>query len=154
MEEKKELSYDEAREKALRLLEFRSHSEAELAKKLFRAGARREDMERLIAYLREYGLLDDKEYAGRLAKDLVNLKKFGHFRVRAELKNRGISDEYINEAMAELEGEETDMLLPLVEKKLGGNFERKNIEKAVRYFSYRGYSYDNIKQCIDRLKEE
>ena len=84
----------------------------------------------------------------------MNLKKFGHFRVRAELKNRGISDEYINEAMAELEGEETDMLLPLVEKKLGGNFERKNIEKAVRYFSYRGYSYDDIKQCIDRLKEE
>lgn len=154
MEEKKELSYDEAREKALRLLEFRSHSQAELAKKLFRAGAQQEDVERLTAYLREYGLLDDREYAGRLAKDLANLKKFGRFRIRAELKNRGISNEYIDEAMAEMEEEETDALLPLVEKKLGGNFERKNIEKAVRYFSYRGYGYDDIKQCIDRLKEE
>ncbi len=154
MEEQKALTYGEAREKALRLLEFRSHSEAELSKKLIRAGAQKADMEKLIAYLREYGLVDDEEYAKRAAKDLANLKKFGRFRIRAELKNRGIADEYIEEAMAELDEKETDTLLPLVEKKLGGNFERKNIEKTVRYFSYRGYSYDDIKQCIEQLKEE
>ena len=30
----------------------------------------------------------------------------------------------------------------------------KNIEKVVRYFSYRGYSYDDIKSCIERIKDE
>ena len=33
--EKKELTFDEAKDKALRLLEFRSHSERELSDKLF-----------------------------------------------------------------------------------------------------------------------
>lgn len=37
--EKKELTFDEAKDKALRLLEFRSHSERELSDKLKRAGA-------------------------------------------------------------------------------------------------------------------
>ena len=34
--EKKELTFDEAKDKALRLLEFRSHSERELSDKLMR----------------------------------------------------------------------------------------------------------------------
>ena len=38
--EKKELTFDEAKDKALRLLEFRSHSERELSDKLKRAGAK------------------------------------------------------------------------------------------------------------------
>ena len=32
--------------------------------------------------------------------------------------------------------------------------DRKNIEKVVRYFSYRGYSYDDIKSCIESIKDE
>ena len=35
--EKKELTFDEAKDKALRLLEFRSHSERELSDKLKRS---------------------------------------------------------------------------------------------------------------------
>lgn len=152
--DKKEPTYEEVREKALRLLAFRSHAERELEQKLLRFGAKREDLDRLMPYLREYGLVNDRTYALHLAKDLANLKKLGHHRIRAELKNRGILGEYIEEAMAELDGEEATVLLPLVEKKLGGNFEQKNIEKAIRYFAYRGYSYDDIKQCIEEIKKE
>ena len=39
--EKKELTFDEAKDKALRLLEFRSHSERELSDKLKIAGDRK-----------------------------------------------------------------------------------------------------------------
>ena len=47
-----------------------------------------------------------------------------------------------------------DMLLPLVEKRLKGNFEKKNIDKCIRYFMYRGYGFSDIKNCIDNIKEE
>lgn len=154
MDEQKKLTYEEAREKALRLLEFRSHAEAELAAKLSRAGAEKEDIPKILAYLREYGLVNDGDYAKRLAKDLAHLKKYGKFRIRAELKNKGICPEDIENAMAGLDGEETETLLPLVKKRLGGNFERKNIEKIIRYFTYRGYSYGDIQGCIDQLKTE
>ena len=154
MDEKKTLTFDETKEKALRLLEFRSHSEKELSEKLLRAGAERDDLPDVLTFLREYGLVNDQDYAKRLAKDLANLKKYGKFRIRAELKNKGICAEYIEDAMAELADFESDTLLPLVQKRLKGDFDRKNIEKIMRYFTYRGYSYTDIQACIDKLQAE
>ena len=71
--EKKELTFDEAKDKALRLLEFRSHSERELSDKLKRAGAKEEDIDEILEFCRNYGFLDDRKYAIAKAKDLKNL---------------------------------------------------------------------------------
>lgn len=151
---KKELDKKAVKEKALRILEYRSHSEKELIAKLKRAGALEEDIPPVIEFLNEYGFLNDAEYAKHLARDMQNLKKYGKNRIINELRFRGIIPEYIDDAIAQLDDAENDILYPLVEKRLGGDFDRKNIEKTVRYFAYRGYSYDDIKSCIDALKEE
>lgn len=149
----KALTYEQTKEKALRLLEFRSHSEKELSDKLKRAGAKDDDIERVLSFCREYKFVNDAEYAKRKARDLQNLKKFGKRRIYQELRVKGISDEDIEEALAELEFmEEEDILYPLVEKKLKGDFEQKNIDKCIRYFIYRGYDLGDIKSCIERIK--
>lgn len=152
--EKKELTFDEAKDKALRLLEFRSHSERELSDKLKRAGAKEEDIEEVLDFCRNYGFLDDRKYAIAKAKDLKNLKKYGKRRIKSELYSKGIDAEYVEEAVSYLDEDEEDMLLPLVEKRLKGDFEKKNIDKCIRYFMYRGYSFSDIKNCIDNIKEE
>ena len=74
--EKKELTFDEAKDKALRLLEFRSHSERELSDKLKRAGAKEEDIDEIHEFCRNYGFLDDRKYAIEKANDLKNMKKY------------------------------------------------------------------------------
>ena len=150
--EKKELTFDEAKDKALRLLEFRSHSERELSDKLKRAGAKEEDIDEILEFCRNYGFLDDRKYA--IAKDLKNLKKYGKRRIKSELYSKGIDAEYVEEAVSYLDEDEEDMLLPLVEKRLKGDFEKKNIDKCIRYFMYRGYGFSDIKNCIDNIKEE
>ena len=142
--EKKELTFDEAKDKALRLLEFRSHSERELSDKLKRAGAKEEDIDEILEFCRNYGFLDDRKYAIAKAKDLKNLKKYGKRRIKSELYSKGI----------DLDEDEEDMLLPLVEKRLKGDFEKKNIDKCIRYFMYRGYGFSDIKNCIDNIKEK
>ncbi len=149
-----ELNYEQAKEKALRLLEFRSHSEQELRMKLKRAGARDEDIGEILDFCRNYGFVNDREYALRKARDLKNLKKYGKRRIYAELKHRGISEEDAAIAVSELEDDEEDTLYPLAEKKLNGNFERKNIDKCIRYFISRGYEIGDIKRCIERIKGE
>ena len=149
--EKKELTFDEAKDKALRLLEFRSHSERELSDKLKRAGAKEEDIDEILEFCRNYGFLDDRKYAIAKAKDL---KKYGKRRIKSELYSKGIDAEYVEEAVSYLDEDEEDMLLPLVEKRLKGDFEKKNIDKCIRYFMYRGYGFSDIKNCIDNIKEE
>lgn len=152
MIEKKILNYDETKEKALRLLEFRSHSEKELTDKLRRAGSLDEDIEKILEFCREYGFVNDKLYAKRKAQDLQNLKKYGRHRIKSELNQKGIASDLIELAMAELEEDEEDRLYPLVVKKLGGSFEKKNIDKCIRYFIYRGYNFSDIKSCIERAE--
>ncbi len=154
IKEKKELNAVQAKEKALRLLEFRSHSEKELSDKLIRAGANKEDLPPIMSFLKEYGFLNDKEYAKGLARDLQNLKKLGKHRIIQELKAKGISGEDLEDALLELRDDEEDELFPLLERKLGGVFEKKNVDRAIRYFLYRGYSFGDIKACIDKLKSD
>ena len=151
--EKKELTYDEAKDKALRLLEFRAHSEKELKDKLKIAGAKDEDIETVLDFCREYGFVNDRQYAMMKARDLKSLKKYGLMRIKSELYQKGISAEYVEEAISEIDEDETEMLMPLVEKKLRGNFEKKNVDKCIRYFIYRGYNFSDIRGCIDLLKQ-
>ncbi|MCD8180994.1 MAG: recombination regulator RecX [Firmicutes bacterium] len=151
--EQRELTLEEAKDKALRLLEFRAHSEKELADKLKRAGAKESDIEEILEFCRDYGFVNDRSYALSKARDLKNLKKYGVRRIKSELYSKGIPAEYIEEAVSELDYEEND-LLPLVRKKLKGDFEKKNVDKCIRYFIYRGYSFSDIKSCIENIKQE
>lgn len=151
---KKTLDKNETKEKALRLLEFRSHSEKELRDKLLRAGSNSEDIDSAVEFLTEYGFLNDEKYALAKARDLANLKKFGKKRIVSELKMRGIAPEYIEEALAATEVDEIEVLLPMLRKKLGGDFERKSTERAFRYFATKGYKFEDIKTCIEIVRNE
>lgn len=149
------LTYEQAKDKALRLLEFRRHSEKELRAKLRRAGAEDDDIERIIEFCTEYKFIDDEEFARLKAADLKNLKKYGKRRIERELVAAGINPETVSIVMDELDfDDEEDRLYPLVEKKLGGEFEKKNIDRCIRYFMYRGYDFYKIKHCIEKAQYE
>jgi len=148
------LTKEQTKEKALRLLEFRSHSEKELRDKLKRAGGVGEDIDSVVEFLKNYGFLDDLKYAVRKAHDMSNLKKFGKLRIVQELKMLGISSEYIEEAVSDIGEDEEEVLLPLVLKKLNGDFEKKSIDRTMRYFAMRGYKFDDIKRCIETAKSD
>lgn len=149
------LTYDAVKERALRLLEFRQHSEKELKDKLRRDEASEEHIERTLEFCRRYGFVNDSSYARRKALDLFNLKKFGIRRIRSELKLKGISDSIIDEALSELDTDsEQANLYQLAEKKLKGDFSEKNVAKCIRYFIYRGYNIYEIKDIIRNLEEE
>lgn len=148
-------NYEQTKDKALWLLTFRAHSEKELTEKLRTAGANEEDIEKTLDFCRRYNFVDDLQYAKLKARDLKNLKKYGKRRIEAELRAKGISAEFAEEAISELDFDDTEeTLLPLVRKKLGGDFEKKSIDRCIRYFMYRGYDLREIKDCINELQGE
>jgi regulatory protein len=146
-------TYEAVKEKAFRLLEFRSHSEKELTDKLRFKGASDENIERTLQLCRRYGFVNDASYAERKANDLLHLKKYGIRRIRSELKMKGISDDIIEDVILNLDKEqENENLTNLVRKKLKGDFSDKNKDKALRYFVYRGYDIYDIKDIILTLE--
>ena len=74
--EKKELTFDEAKDKALRLLEFRSHSERELSDKLKRAGAKK-DIDEILEFCRNYGFWTTRKVCDCKGKGFKEFEKYG-----------------------------------------------------------------------------
>lgn len=149
------VTYEDVKEKALRLLEFRSHSEKELSDKLKHHEASDEHIEMTLDFCRRYGFVNDESYAQRKAQDLLNLKKYGIRRIRSELKAKGINDIIIDSVICSLDTEtEQDTLRNLVEKKIKNDFSPKNKDKCIRYFIYRGYDLYDIKSVINSLEDE
>ncbi len=146
------LDFAAAKDKALRLLAFRAHSEREIKDKLIRANTPSEIADGVLEFLREYKLVDDYIYAERYAKDLANVKKYAKHRIVTELARKGIPRDIINDVVVELETDELEMLLPQMERKLGGDFEQKSRDRAFRYFASRGYSFDDIKHAYEQIK--
>lgn len=146
-------TFEDTKEKALRLLEFRNHSQKELSDKLMRLGASRENIEQTVEFLKNYRLINDEAYAEALANDLQRLKGYGKNRIRSELYSKGIDRAITEVVLEELEDNDLDMLTEKIKKRLNGDFERKSRDRVTRYFINKGYSIDEIKSCIEKITQ-
>ena len=147
---KEKFDFEEAKEKALNLLEFRAHSRKELFDKLRRFTDAQTAGEVADA-LEEAGLINDEEYAYQCAHDLMELRFFGPNRVRQELSRRGISPETAEEAIFRTE----ERLRCLIERKYKNSLkDEKNIAKTINSLFRLGYGYDMIKNTLYEIKEE
>ena len=151
------LTTEEAKEKALNLLEFRAHSRKELFDKLRRFTSA-ETANEVLDMLEEGGLIDDETYAFQYAHDAMELKYFGPERIKRELALRGIDDETAEAAIwaAEKETctaeERLDRLIEIKYKNMLSD--EKNRAKTINALFRLGYGYGMIKEAIYKAKEE
>ena len=146
-----------AREKALYLLEHRSHSKRELTEKIARTAASREAAEAAADHMEELGLLNDESFARDYARELFSRKKFGSRRVRMELSLKGIDSALIDELLAEYADEEADTenVLSVLQRRYGGWEEDEKIRRiAVAALQRLGYSYEQIRRAMSLSGEE
>ena len=93
------------------------------------------------------GLIDDEDYARRLAQSLFNHKHFGARRVKQELRQKGIADDVIEAVLEEFSTgrDETEeniraILEREVPRRVGG---RKDTPPGRRRFAARyGYGFE------------
>jgi regulatory protein len=80
-------------EYALQALAGRAHSTGELREKLRRRAERSEDVDGVLARLKEHGYLDDRRFAEGFAVARLSNEKFGRTRVLRDLRGRRIAPE-------------------------------------------------------------
>ena len=104
-----------AKEKALYLLEHRPHAKRELERKLSRTVS--EDAARAAAdRMEELGLVDDEDYARRLAQELAR-KGYAAPRTAQELARRGIDRDLARAAAQEAVSDPGESLRALIARK-------------------------------------
>ena len=137
--------------RALRILGTRSMSRKELYDRLLRKGESPENSQECVRWLTELGYLDDKQYAGEIVRHYA-AKGYGIYKIKSELQRRGIDRELWDEAVGEMPVDE-DMVYELLMKKLQTiEPDRKELKKATDYLHRRGFSWDEIKMAMNKLK--
>jgi len=128
----------------------RPHSEKELRDKLREKGASEEDIETVTALCVDYGFVDDREYAGMIARHYAAMG-YGAGRVRQELRKRGVPEPLWPDAFAEMP-EANDTIDRLLRQKLRGRdaSDRKERDKAAAFLYRRGFSWNDIHAALAR----
>lgn len=143
-----------AGEKALYLLEHRSHSQKELADKISRVTSREAALA-AAEHMVEIGLVNDEEYARSLAAELLNRKGFSASRVRQELLQKGIDRELAEQIVEEAAPDPVKKILELIQKKYIRTLDdEKGRRRSISALQRLGYRWDDIRTALNQLVDE
>lgn len=145
-----------AKNKAMSILNRTAISEKKLREKL--SDYSDEIVDEVINKLKDYGFINDKDLARRIANDNSNISRFGKNKIRQNLYRKGISKDDIDEAVEEIDSnEQYENALYLARKRyknLKGEDNRKVYQKLTQHLAYKGFSYDIIKSVIQEVINE
>lgn len=137
-----------AKQKVMALLKSMNRTEAELRAKLALSGYREAAIDEAIEYVKNYHYIDDSRYAA----NYVRLKKQNKSRrqIIGELKQKGISDEEIEEALGtEYDNEEEAIKREILKKaKDIDSLSREEKQKLAAKLYRKGYGMDLIKSHV------
>ena len=139
---------DEARQRALKILERRDVSRKMLLDKLTEKGISYADAEEVADWLCGLGVVNDERYAGLVVRHYA-AKGYGRRRIRDELYRRGIDRELWDAALDELP-ETDDAVDRLLSVRLRGAVSPEALQRAQSYLLRRGYSWDEVCAATER----
>lgn len=141
------------RQRALELLSKREYSAAELAQKLKAYVSEEDDLLALIADFQARGWLSDARYTEQIVH--ARQAKFGAARVAHELREKGVNDTLIAEAVAGLQESEVERARHVWRKKFkAAPTTREEWAKQARFLQSRGFTFEVIKQILSRHAED
>ena len=136
------------RARALKLLARREHSRAELARKLAVHAEDPAEVERVLDDFERRGWLSER----RVVEQLVHARRarYGARRIERDLRLKGVSEEAVSAALADLKGGEFEAAREVWRRKLGGREPRSPADRArqVRFLQGRGFSLEVIFKVI------
>ena len=137
---------------ALKLCVTHAKTTYEVVETLARKGADRETTKLIIARLEKAGLLDDKTYAEVYAKDIANLRLYGHRRVEFDLKKKGISAEITAELPFDEESEvaRARQLAKMLNKKNDKIPNLKKKRKMIQGMIERGFDEEIASDVVEK----
>ena len=137
-----------ASEKALYLLERRSHSKKELKDKISRVTGK-EAAEAAAQHMEDIGLVNDEDFARMYARELFERKKYGAGRVKQELLQKGIDRDFIDVVIDEFGGGSGGKIREILERKYPNyTVDEKVKRRAFAALQRMGYRYDEIKSAL------
>lgn len=135
---------------AIRLLAGRAHGRAELEAKLRKKGFDANAISQALERLDELGLTDDRAFAQNCMTGMARRRPEGRLKTRARLKQKGLTDEIIDEAITGFD--QAVLCRAAAEKKLRtltGPPEQKK-KKLIAFLKNRGFDWETIRETMEQ----
>jgi regulatory protein len=144
----------EARKKAMDYLARREHGRTELLNKLTKFGFEADAADDAVAQLVDDGLQSDTRFAEAFVRSRIGQGK-GPARIRAELREHGVSDGVIDTALSEAGQDWFELAIDVRFKKFGAERPADFKEKArqMRFLQSRGFDSDQIQVAVSANSE-
>lgn len=160
-EKLKKIAYEEnlinCKETALKIIERSYKTKKEMEKRLLEKGYNLEEINETLKFLERYNFINDESYTKAFIKNKT--KTQGKQKIKYALKNKGVSEEIIEEELSNLDmKKEKEKANILALKKYNILIKRENDkykikEKIIRFLISRGYNYEVTKDAVKEMLE-
>ena len=150
-------NFRRAYQRALYLLDYRDYTYSEMFKKLMENYKSEPLCTAVMKRLTEHGFIDDVRYAERMARKLVEVKKYGYRRSKREIMQKGIDQYTAEDALTPYSEAFYENILEILRTKhsryLTDREDRKSIEKVKSALVRYGYDFTEINRAVKEYFE-
>ena len=136
------MSFEVAKEKALRYLVTAKKTEQEVRNKLRKSNFEEETIEDVISYLKDLDYINDNDYIDAYIRQCMRLQNYSIYEIKNKLLQKGLKKDIIEKKLESLR--QSSYEKELIDKLL--NSKLKNMEeiKQKQYLYRRGFSNINL----------
>jgi regulatory protein len=144
-----------AYERALHFLGPRPRSESEVRRRLATAKVPAEAVAAVVARLAQAGLVDDRAFANYWVDNRTTFRPRSKRLLRAELRQKGLGDEAVQSALAEVDDAGAAYNLARQRANRFSGLEYMDFRRKLGAFlARRGFDYDTIEPVVERVWKE
>jgi regulatory protein len=146
---REEDEYHQVYKRAVRLIDHRPRSIAEVRRRMERQGVAPDLVEKVIEQLTAVGLLDDAEFARLWVENRETFRPRSHQMLRYELRQKGLDEKTIAPALEQVDEEQSAHRLALGRGRRLSHLDWSAFrQKLTGYLARRGYPYDIIRRAV------
>jgi regulatory protein len=140
---------------AIRYLGYRPRSEAEIRQRLQRHGFNSDCIERVLAQLKEQGLVDDTIFAHFWKENRESFSPRSRRLTRLELQRKGLDGDIIDQVVGEVDDSDSAYRAALIRaRRLSSSDYQAFRRRLGEHLGRRGFGYEVIKETVERVWQE
>jgi regulatory protein len=153
--QRKRLTTEQAKQKALRYCAYQERSHQEVKTKLYEMGLYSSEVDELLTYLITEGFLNEERFAKAFTGGKFRIKKWGRIKITHALESKGLTRNCIRIGLKEIEEEHYYQTLTELLKSKIAELDESNIfalrDKASKFGIQKGYEPDLVWKVLKEL---
>lgn len=157
---KKQLTKEQAFQKAKHYCGYQERSHYEVREKLYALGMHKQQVEELISQLIEENYLNEERFAIEFAGGKFRMKQWGRVKIKYELKQKKVSEYCIKKALKQIDEDDYLKSLNTLARKKWNSIKGEGVNhfvkmsKTTTYLMQKGFESDLIQEAIGVLRKE